>query len=164
MTSDNTFTPQINYELLVETALRSVVRSALKIAEQSGLPGDAHFYITFLTEHPGVEIPQRLKESHPEKMTIILQHQFWDLNIEDDQFSVSLSFGGKKENLLIPFMAVVDFNDPSVGFGLQFAVDQAEEDAIIDEGETLPEADQPEDEAEAVSADVVSLDTFRKKT
>ena len=164
MASDNTFTPQINYELLVETALRSVVRSALKIAEQSGLPGEAHFYITFLTEHPGVEIPQRLKESHPEKMTIILQHQFWDLNIEDDKFSVSLSFGGTRENLLIPFMAVVDFNDPSVGFGLQFAVDQAEEDGNIDEGETLPETDQPEDEAEVVSADVVSLDTFRKKT
>lgn len=166
MTSDNSFTPQINYELLVETALRSVVRSALKIAEQSGLPGEAHFYITFSTEYPGVDIPQRLKESHPEKMTIILQHQYWDLDITDDQFSVSLSFGGQRETLVVPFMAVVDFNDPSVGFGLQFATDQLDEDTIIDEGETLPEADQEqqEDDGAQASADVVSLDTFRKKT
>ena len=166
MTSDNSFTPQINYELLVETALRSVVRSALKIAEQSGLPGEAHFYITFSTEYPGVDIPQRLKESHPEKMTIILQHQYWDLEITDDQFSVSLSFGGQRETLVVPFMAVVDFNDPSVGFGLQFATDQLDEDMVIDEGEILPEADQeqPEDDSEQASADVVSLDTFRKKT
>lgn len=166
MTSDNSFTPQINYELLVETALRSVVRSALKIAEQSGLPGEAHFYITFSTEYPGVDIPQRLKESHPEKMTIILQHQYWDLEITDDQFSVSLSFGGQRETLVVPFMAVVDFNDPSVGFGLQFATDQLDEDMVIDEGETLPEADQEkeEDDSAQASADVVSLDTFRKKT
>ena len=167
MTSDNSFTPQINYELLVETALREVVRSALKIAAESGLPGEAHFYITFLTEYPGVDIPQRLKESHPDKMTIILQHQYWDLDIGDDQFSVSLSFGGQRETLNIPFMAVVDFNDPSVGFGLQFAIDHGDDDDIIDEGETLPgdaEATDTTEEQITTSADVVSLDTFRKKT
>ena len=163
MTSDNSFTPQINYELLVETALRDVVRSALKIAEQNGLPGETHFYITFLTEHPGVNIPDRLKESHPEKMTIILQHQYWDLVIEDEQFSLSLSFGGQRENLVIPFMAVIDFNDPSVGFGLQFATDQIDEDAVIDEGETLPGDDEHSEEDDMTSADVVMLDTFRKK-
>ncbi len=163
MASDNTFTPQINYELLVETALRDVVRSSLKIAEQSGLPGDAHFYITFQTEYPGVDIADRLKESHPDKMTIILQHQYWDLIIEDEFFSVALSFGGQRETLVIPFMAVVDFNDPSVGFGLQFATDHVDEDDVIDEGEILPEADQTQDEP-ATSADVVSLDLFRKKT
>lgn len=163
MTSDNSFTPQINYELLVETALRDVVRSALKIAEQSGLPGETHFYITFLTEYPGVNIPDRLKESHPEKMTIILQHQYWDLNIDEEQFSVSLSFGGQRENLEIPFMSVIDFNDPSVGFGLQFAMDQVDEDTVIDEGETLPGSDEVTDDDDATSADVVSLDTFRKK-
>ena len=163
MTSDNSFTPQINYELLVETALRDVVRSALKIAEQSGLPGETHFYITFLTEYPGVNIPDRLKQSHPEKMTIILQHQYWDLNIDEEQFSVSLSFGGQRENLEIPFMSVIDFNDPSVGFGLQFAMDQVDEDTVIDEGETLPGSDEVTDDDDATSADVVSLDTFRKK-
>lgn len=164
MTSDNSFTPQINYELLVETALREVVRSALKIAEQSGLPGEAHFYITFLTEYPGVNIPKRLSESHPEKMTIILQHQYWDLSIDDETFSVSLSFGGQREKLVIPYMAVIDFNDPSVGFGLQFASDNADDDDIIDEGETLPGDDDNHDDAPLASADVVSLDTFRKKT
>jgi len=119
-----------------------------------------------IRDSPGVDIPQRLKESHPEKMTIILQHQYWDLDITDDQFSVSLSFGGQRETLVVPFMAVVDFNDPSVGFGLQFATDQLDEDTIIDEGETLPEADQEqqEDDGAQASADVVSLDTFRKKT
>ena len=169
MTSDNSFTPQINYELLVETALRDVVRSALKIAEQSGLPDEAHFYITFLTEYPGINIPDRLKESHPEKMTIIIQHQYWDLKIEDDQFGISLSFGGQRENLVIPFMAVIDFNDPSVGFGLQFAVDDIDEDTIIDESGTIPGdnglgVDASLNNEPFASADVVSLDTFRKKT
>ena len=161
---DDEFTPQINYELLVETALRTVVRSSLMIAEQSGLPGNAHFYITFQTEYPGVEIAPRLKASHPERMTIILQHQFWDLEINKDEFSVSLSFGGEREKLTIPFMAVIDFNDPSVGFGLQFASDLAEtdENTVIDEGEILPGAPE-DDEKPTTSADVVSLDTFRKK-
>ena len=165
--NDDEFTPQINYELLVETALRSVVKSSLKIAEQSGLPGNAHFYITFLTEYPGVTIPPRLKESHPERMTIILQHQFWDLEIRQNDFSVSLSFGGERELLTVPFMAVIDFNDPSVGFGLQFASDlDPKEDGIIDEGEILPGSDDvavDDTPKPQVSADVVSLDTFRKK-
>jgi hypothetical protein len=160
-TSDNIITPQINYELLVETALRNVVRAALMIAEQNRLPGEAHFYITFLTEHPGVDIPDRLKESHPEKMTIILQHQFWDLKIEEEAFSVSLSFGGQREKLVIPFMSVVDFSDPSVSFGLQFATDETNDDVVIDEGEFPPDSD-PEQDVRQASADVVSLDTFRK--
>ncbi|MCE2517786.1 MAG: hypothetical protein J4F41_08150 [Alphaproteobacteria bacterium] len=162
---DTNFTPQINYELLVESALRTVVRSSLKIAEQNGLPGNAHFYITFLTEYPGVNIPKRLKDSHPERMTIILQHQFWDLDVRKDDFTVSLSFGGKRETLTVPFMAVIDFNDPSVGFGLQFALESNDDDDVIDEGETLPEGvDVTTEKAAPVSADVVSLDTFRKKT
>jgi hypothetical protein len=163
---DNGFTPQINYELLVETALRTVVRSSLKIAEQSGLPGNAHFYITFLTNYPSVDIPPRLKESHPERMTIILQHQFWDLEIRKDDFSVSLSFGGSRELLTIPFMSIIDFNDPSVGFGLQFASELTEaNDEDLEESNDLPadsdiEAAKP---AAGSTADVVSLDTFRKK-
>jgi hypothetical protein len=163
---DNGFTPQINYELLVETALRTVVRSSLKIAEQSGLPGNAHFYITFLTNYPGVDIPPRLKESHPERMTIILQHQFWDLEIRKDDFSVSLSFGGSRELLTIPFMSIIDFNDPSVGFGLQFASELTEaNDEDLEESNDLP-ADSDIEAAKPTAgstADVVSLDTFRKK-
>ena len=163
MTSDNNVTPQINYEFLVETALRSVVSAALKIAAQNGLPGDTHFYITFLTDHPEVEIPDRLRDSHPEKMTIIIQHQFWDLDIQENHFSIALSFGGKKETLSIPFMAVVEFNDPSVGFGLQFALEMGDEPILSDEDETPPETAQ-DTQIGGDSADVVSLDSFRKKT
>ncbi|XDZ64818.1 SspB family protein [Alphaproteobacteria bacterium LSUCC0684] len=165
MSEGNSFTPQINYELLVETALRTVVSSSLKIVEQNGLPGNTHFYITFLTEYPGVEIPDRLKESHPEKMTIIIQHQYWDLHIGEKDFCITLSFGGQREKLTIPFMSILDFNDPSVGFGLQFAHeadtedDQEDPDAPGDTEDTAAD-----NRAESQGADVVSLDTFRKKT
>lgn len=165
MNDGNGFTPQINYELLVETALRTVVSSSLRIVEENGLPGNTHFYITFLTEYPGVEIPDRLKESHPEKMTIIIQHQYWDLIIGEKEFSITLSFGGEREKLTIPFMAILDFNDPSVGFGLQFAQDAESDDAAEaadEQGD--PGEDTPEEEMERQGADVVSLDTFRKKT
>ena len=154
----DTTTPQIDYELLVEEALRAVVRSSLKIAEDGGMPGETHFYITFATDDPGVAMPDRLRESHPEKMTIVLQHQYWDLKVEDEKFSVTLTFGGVPETLVVPFAAVVDFNDPSVGFGLQFA---QEEQGTVEE---LPvPASVPADGGNA-TADVVSLDKFRKKT
>lgn len=156
----NSFTPQINYELLVEDALRSVVRSSLRIAQENGLPGETHFFITFLTTYPGVILPERLRESHPEKMTIIIQHQFWDLSTDPQQFTITLSFGGQRETLTIPFMAVIDFNDPSVGFGLQFNHDAPENDSDDDEGQ----APVGEPQSAPQSADVVSLDTFRKKT
>ena len=158
----DTTTPQIDYELLVEEALRAVVRSSLEIAEKDGMTGETHFYITFLTGEPGVDIPDRLRESHPDKMTIVLQHQFWDLKVESDKFSVTLTFGGIPETLAIPFSAVVDFNDPSVGFGLQFAQEEQEEQAEVG---ALPAAagDKPADGGEA-SAEVVSLEKFRKKT
>lgn len=162
---EKNFTPQINYELLVESALRTVVRSSLKIAEENGLPGEAHFYITFLTKYPGVDIPLRLSETHPERMTIILQHQFWDLEVRKEDFTVALSFGGTRETLIVPFMSVIDFNDPSVGFGLQFALEEDDdEDSIIDEGEVAIDGGNLTEDAAPVSAEVVSLDTFRKKT
>ncbi len=183
MTDDNTFNSQINYELLVESALREVVRSSLKIAEQNGLPGDAHFYITFLTEYHGVNIPPRLRETHPERMTIILQHQFWDLDVRENDFSISLSFGGRREMMVVPFMSVIDFNDPSVGFGLQFAIEGQDEDDEGDDDNNGVDAQDDNDQTHRlktpakkpqgkksqaqkpqVSADVVSLDTFRKKT
>ena len=154
----DTTTPQIDYELLVEEALRTVVRSSLEIAEAGGMPGDTHFYITFATGEAGVEMPKRLRDSHPEKMTIVLQHQFWDLKVEDDKFGVTLTFGGVPESLTIPFTAVVDFNDPSVGFGLQFAQEEQE----VTEALPVP-ASAPADSGVG-SAEVVSLDTFRKKT
>jgi hypothetical protein len=111
----------INYELLVEDALRTVVRGSLALVEHEGLPGDSHFYITFQTTADGVQMSETLKAANPKEMTIVLQHQFWDLNVSESHFSVTLSFSGVHHNLNIPFSAVTHFNDPSVGFGLQFS-------------------------------------------
>ncbi len=153
--------PQINYEQLVESALKEVVRSALTIAQKSGLPGECHFFITFLTDHEEVSIPDRLRESHPEKMTIIIQHQFWDLLVDKEHFEITLSFGGQKEHLNIPFAAITEFNDPSVGFGLQFSLlDDSDDDDNDIMDDVMISMDEP---TPKVSADVVSLDTFRKK-
>ena len=119
--SDSGLTSSINYELLVEDSLRTVVRGALAIVQEYGLPGECHFYITFRTQADGVEMDESLKNGNPNEMTIVLQHQFWDLTVEEDHFSVGLSFSGVQHNLLVPFSAVTHFTDPSVGFGLQFS-------------------------------------------
>jgi hypothetical protein len=111
---------QIRYDLLTQQALRGVVRSVLADAAKKGLPGDHHFFIEFDTLAPGVRMSDRLRAQHPEKMTIILQHQFWDLAVNDTAFEVGLSFGGITERLTIPFEAIHGFFDPSVQFGLQF--------------------------------------------
>ena len=112
----------INYEYLVEEALRSVVHKSLKLVEEDGLVGETHFYITFMTTHSGVAMDTTLLADHPETMTIVLQHQFADLTVADDHFSVTLFFAGKPSPMRIPFDAVTSFSDPSVGFGLQFGV------------------------------------------
>ena len=111
---------QIRYDLLTQQALRGVVRSVLTETAKKGLPGDHHFYISFDTKADGVQISDRLRGQYPEEMTIILQHQFWDLKVSDDEFEVGLSFGGIPERLTVPFDAVNGFFDPSVQFGLQF--------------------------------------------
>ena len=108
--SDNT-SSSIDYESLVEEALRDVVKSALKIAQTTGLPGDTHFYISFKTQFSGVEIDESLKEINPDEMTIVLQHQFWDLIVSDELFSVTLSFSGVIQSLISPFDAVTHFTD-----------------------------------------------------
>ena len=119
--SDSDQTSSINYELLVEDSLRTVVRGALAIVQEYGLPGESHFYITFRTQADGVQLDDTLKEGNPQEMTIVLQHQFWDLSVEENEFSVGLSFSGVQYQLVIPFSAVTHFTDPSVGFGLQFS-------------------------------------------
>ena len=152
----------LNYELLVEDALRSVVRSSLSIVQKVGLPGETHFYIGFSTLHKGVQIDDHLRAKHSENMTIVLQHQFADLIVGEDEFSVTLFFGGKPSPMIIPFGAVTSFNDPSIGFGLQFG--NADDDD--DHDNISPPDDQPtqsNDDASDNSADVVSLDTFRKR-
>ena len=111
---------QIRYDLLTQQALRGVVRNVLADAAKKGLPGDHHFFITFDTHGDGVKMSERLRAQHPKEMTIILQHQFWDLVVNDYGFEVGLSFGGITERLSIPFEAINGFFDPSVQFGLQF--------------------------------------------
>jgi uncharacterized protein len=110
----------IRYDLLVQDALRAVMRKVLTDAAREGLPGEHHFFITFKTRAPGVRLSNRMREQYPKEMTIILQHQFWDLTVGDQAFEVGLSFHGKSETLLIPFDAVTGFFDPSVEFGLKF--------------------------------------------
>jgi uncharacterized protein len=119
-------TDHIRYDLLVQEALRSVVRNVLTDVGKHGLPGEHHFYISFKTVAPGVRISNRLREQYPDEMTIVLQHQFWDLGITEHTFEVGLSFGGVPERLLVPFDSIVGFFDPSVQFGLKFEVQEPE--------------------------------------
>lgn len=177
---------QIRYDLLTQQALRGVVRAVLSDAARKGLPGEHHFYIAFDTNADGVRMPDRLRSQYPEEMTIILQHQFWDLKVGDDEFEVGLSFGGVPAKLVIPFEAVKGFFDPSVQFGLQFE-EVGEEDgqrpvpanvqdkpvekrkrrpapAATQPAEAPPAPVVPEPEAPAAGgAEVVRLDRFRKK-
>jgi hypothetical protein len=113
-------TDQIRYDLLTQQALRGVVHSVLTDTAKKGLPGDHHFYISFDTHADGVRMSDRLRAQYPEEMTIILQHQFWDLKVGEEEFEVGLSFGGVPEKLTVPFEAINGFFDPSVQFGLQF--------------------------------------------
>ena len=167
----------IRYDLLAQEALRGVVRRVIADAAKSGLPGDHHFFITFDTSKPGIKMSPRLHAQHPEELTIVLQHQFWDLTVLEDRFEVGLSFGGIPERLIVPFSAIKSFLDPSVKFGLQFDTSDVAEVA----GETLPAApapsavavpapaDEPAETAEEPTppnqggAEVVRLDRFRKK-
>ena len=125
----------LRYDLMVQDALKGVVRKILSEAGRDGLPGDHHFYITFRTTAPGVRLSQRLREKHPDEMTIVLQHQFWDLNVSDHAFEVGLSFSGVPERLLIPYDAITTFFDPSVQFGLKFETQDAPGEAQAETAE-----------------------------
>ena len=185
----------IRYDLLVQDALKGVVRKVLIEAAKDGLPGEHHFYITFRTDFPGVRLSNRLRDKYPQEMTIVLQHQFWDLGITDHTLEVGLSFSNVPERLLIPFDALTAFFDPSVQFGLKFGT-EGEDEVSFNEDAPSPigvaepvELRKPKDakatavavadrkpagagEEESVpdgedspagSAEVVSLDSFRKK-
>lgn len=115
----------LRYDQMVETALRGVVRQALQTAADFGLSGNHHFYITFRTDHPDVALASHLVERYPSEMTIVLQHQFWGLRVEEAAFEVTLSFNDRAERLHIPFAAITSFADPSVRFGLQFEAGMA---------------------------------------
>ncbi len=148
------------YEKMVENALRGVVRDALQRAAREGLKSAHHFYIGFDTHMPGVVIPDHLRTRYPDEMTIVLQHQFWDLEIAEEGFSVTLSFHKQLERLVIPFAAIRSFADPSVSFALEFAVPEPKP-AVPGSVPVLVEA-PPEPEKKS-TADVVALDSFRKR-
>jgi len=161
---------ELRYDKMVEEALRGVVRESLAFAAEHGLPGDHHFYITFRTHLPGVSVPDYARARHPDEMTIVLQHQFWDLDVDENGFAVTLSFSGKSERLVIPFSAVTGFADPSAKFGLQFqgipGQDDEDED-FEDDDAAAPETGAAPATPPAVGDDsdgkVVTLDRFRKK-
>ena len=154
----------LRYDRMVEDALRGVVRDSLRAVLAHGLPGDHHFYITFQTNAAGVRIAPVLKARHPEEMTIVIQHQFWDLLVEDWGFEVTLSFSGASQRLRIPFAAITGFADPSVKFGLQFqALESEGEDEDEDGDLDVAEAPSALTSAPAETGKVVTLDAFRKK-
>jgi len=148
----------LQYNLMVEEALRAVVKRALSEVAEVGLPGKHHFYITFRTGHQGVVLPTRLKEQYPAEMTIVLQHQFDDLTVDDSAFAVSLSFGGKHERLVVPFRAITVFADPSVNFALPLHTSEPDDGPA-----TPPEPGDRPPEGKEKSGEVVSLDSFRRK-
>ncbi len=154
--------PSINYNQLMQKALRRVMIDVLEDVAVDGLPGDHHFFISFDTGHPDVDMPEGLKAQHPDAMTIVLQNWFDELVVSDDWFEVTLSFSGQPVRLHIPFDAVQTFVDPSVEFGLRFDEHGPEEDEAIDEiiRDIEDETDDaPEDKPDG---EVVSLDSFRK--
>ena len=181
---------RFHYDALVDDALRSVVRRVLTQVADKGLPGSHHFYISFRSTDPGVELPEYLRAKYPEEMTIVLQHQYWDLIVRDASFEVTVSFNKQQERIKVPFASLSAFVDPSVRFGLQF--DRRDKAAAGEKPETTaaaptplpapekrpplaapegqeatPEADQvaadPEAKPEDAASKVVKLDSFRKK-
>ncbi|BBK45167.1 hypothetical protein STVA_51870 [Allostella vacuolata] len=176
-----------NYPALMDAALRGIVRKVLERTAERGIPGSHHFYISFRTDFPGVEIPDYLREQYPEEITIVLQHQYWGLEVDDDRLAVTLSFRDIHERLVVPWPALTGFADPSVSFGLQFEARPAAADGAAKprieakpKGEAptsakmhalpvpAPAGDTPAEDGQAEkpaakSGEVVTLDAFRKK-
>lgn len=169
-----------DYDRMVEDAMRGVLRTALARTEAEGLPGNHHFYISFDTEAPGVTIPAPLKAQYPDEMTIVIQHQYWNLHVTDELFEIELAFGGRRQHLVIPFAAVTGFVDPDAQFGLRFGADgmisPADDGAPRHDTGSHPRAGEDEagprpveerapDSSDNVSSGdkVVPLDSFRNK-
>lgn len=166
------------YETMIEEALRGVVRRVLKMVQKDGLPGDHHLYLTFRTDAEGVDVADAIRARWPEEMTIVIQHQYWDLEVYAERFSVTLSFADVPQRLVIPYAAITAFADPSVKFGLQFA----HQSGAFDETDEAPDAlasaglasagpaakaeavgDAPAEDPAAAGANVVALDKFRRR-
>ena len=156
----------MHYEELVDDALRGVVRRTLSRVAASGLPGNHHLYLSFRSHHPGVHVPDRLRQEHPEEITIVLQHQFWGLSVEENGFQVTLSFNGVQEPLSVPFAAVTGFVDPSVRFGLQFRAAGERSPSSSGDATTAGAESGETMGTESTAADgkkIVTLDRFRRK-
>jgi hypothetical protein len=157
----------IDYGRLVDEAMHIIVYKVLKIIQDKGLPGNHHFFISFITKYPGVKLSKSLLNRYPREMTIVLQYQFQDLSVDQKGFTVTLSFNGIKEKIYIPFAAITTFADPSVQFGLQFReADYEYQDEInveIEDEPKNPKSKSSEDKDENNVNNVVSLDQFRKK-
>ncbi len=159
----------LRYDQIVERALRGVVRTALEQISDYGLPGNHSLYITLRTDHAGVIMSDVLRAEHPQEMTIVLENQFWDLEVGEENFSVTLSFNKKRERLTVPFIAVSAFADPTVQFGLKFEADgeggqqaedqQAESEPSAEKDTGTDDKSDPKDSSDKV----VALDAFRKK-
>ncbi len=156
-------TSYLDYAHLIDRAMHFVVREALRDVQRQGLFNDHHFFISFDTQYPGVMLSDDLKERFPEEMTIVIQHQFWDLEVEEERFCITLSFNNVKHNLTVPFDALISFADPSVKFGLQFS--QAHD--LLDDEEAMLlddlEEENPKPSKKSDGSNVVTLDAFRKK-
>lgn len=148
-----------DYPAMVREALREVPRRVLAQVAEEGLPGEHHLYLELRTTAPGVRMPPFLRDLHPETLGVVLQHQFWDLEVDDDAFSVTLAFGGSRHRIVVPWAALVAFADPSVGFGLRF-------EPAAGAGSAEVEAEAPgagdDDQEKKPGGDVVRLDRFRK--
>ncbi|MBM3528822.1 MAG: hypothetical protein FJX62_12090 [Alphaproteobacteria bacterium] len=152
----------IRYDILAQEALRGLVRHVLTDAAKEGLPGDHHFFVTFDTRAAGVKLSPRLLEQYPEEMTVVLQHQFWDLKVTDEAFEVGLSFGGVAERLYVPFSAVKSFVDPSVKFALQFETLVEGKPAATEAAAETQDKDKPADEVSPAARKPARRDPARQ--
>lgn len=153
---------KIDYHALIQDALRQVVRRVLDQVAEHGLPGDHYFYIGFRTDAPGVEVPRSLRDRYPEEMTVVIQHQFWDLEVDDDLFSITLAFNTSRQRLTVPFTALTAFADPSAEFALRFEQQAPEPE---EEPAPAPEAEKPAPSPSSSGkfGEVVQFDPKRRK-
>jgi len=151
---------EIDYGNLMHNAMRSLIQDVLTEVKNNGLPGEHHFFITFDTNHAGVEMASWLKDRYPTEITVVMQHWYDDLEVKDDGFSVTLNFGDTPEHLVIPYEAILTFVDPSVEFGLRFETNEEDEDTDDQKPTVSKESDK--DDTKKETGQVVSLDNFRK--
>ena len=151
---------EIDYGNLMHNAMRSLIQDVLTEVENNGLPGEHHFFITFDTNHAGVEMASWLKDRYPTEITVVMQHWYDDLEVKDDGFSVTLNFGDTPEHLVIPYEAILTFVDPSVEFGLRFESNEEDEDS--DKQKPTVSEESNKDDTKKETGQVVSLDNFRK--